>query len=407
MNRILKISLIVFTISLFFTITGFAQTKAISSVTIKCSNNLEPGDILSQAKIDTTGADEGDININLTNTNCYIEDCSVSGSGSRFVMAGDKITVKLVIETEDELSYAFNGNYSASNVKITGGTFQKATAKKTTLTVTFTLTPVRGSLEAPYEAQWNISNKNKGLAKWSSEAGAKGTYDVWLYRGTGVVKKADSIKGLSYDFYPYMTKAGTYSFKVRAVPTSEQSKYASRSDFTESDEYYLDKDHVSDGSGQDSPGSTTAVGWVKTGDTWYYKYPDGNLKKNGWAKISDKWYLFDAQGKMLTGLQTIASGTYYLAPSGDMQEGWIKIENKWHFFNNTPGSDTEGAMYKNTWINEPDGRTFYIGSDGCMSIGWKQIGEFWYHFGDDGNLSRNTIIETFYVDNEGKWILAN
>lgn len=386
--------------------TGFAQTKAITSVNIRCINNLEPGDILSDAIIDTSGENRGDINIELTNSNCYIDDCTVTGTKSRFIAAGDIITVKLDIESIDDSAYAFNGNYSSSNIKISGGTYQKSTAKKSTLSVTFTLTPVSGMLSAPYNAEWNINKNNLGLAKWSAEAGAKGYYDVWLYRGSTCIKKIEAVKALSYNFYPYMTKAGTYSFKVRCVPSSEQKKYAAKSEFMESDEYYLDNDHVSDGTGQDISNSNT-VGWIKTGDIWYYKYPDGSLKKNGWAKISDKWYLFDAQGKMLTGLQTIASGTYYLAPSGDMQEGWIKIENKWHFFNNTPGSDTEGAMYKNTWINEPDGRTFYIGSDGCMSIGWKQIGEFWYHFGDDGNLSRNTIIETFYVDNDGKWIPAN
>lgn len=406
MNRVLRLSAAVFILSLLAAFSSFAQTKAISSVTIKCSNNLQAGDILSAAIIDTTGEDQGDINIYLTNANCYIEDCTVSGSGDRFVAAGDKITIKLVIVPNDGSEYAFNGNYSSSNIKISGGTFQKATSRKESLTVTLTLAPVTGSLEEPYDAQWNITNKNKGLAKWSAEAGAKGYYDVWLYRGTSVVKKVESIKALSYDFYPYMTKAGTYSFKVRCVPSAEQQKYASKSEFVISDEYYLDKDHVSDGTGQES-GDSTAVGWVKTGDTWYYKFPDGSLKKNGWEKVNGKWYLFDAQGKMLTGLQTIPSGTYYLAPSGEMQEGWIKIENKWRFFNNTPGHETEGAMIKETWFNDTDGKTYYIGADGCMCTGWKQVGSYWYHFDASGNLSRDTVIDTFYVDKDGKWIPAD
>lgn len=407
MVRLMKISAAAFILTLFAAFTSLAQTKAITNVTIKCSNNLQAGDILSTAVIDTSGENQGDINIYLTNTNCYIEDCILTGSGDRYIAAGDKISVKLIIETIDETEYAFNGNYSSSNVKISGGTFQKVTAKKTTLTVTFTLPPVTGSLDEPYSAEWSISNKNKGLAKWTSEYGAKGYYDVWLYRGSTVVKKVESLKALSYDFYPYMTKAGTYSFKVRCVPTTEQKKYATKSEFVTSDEYYLDKEHVSDGTGQDSADSTTAVGWVKSGDTWFYKYPDGTLKKNGWEKINGKWYLFDAQGKMLTGLQTIASGTYFLSASGDMQEGWIKVENKWHFFNNTPGADTEGAMIKDTWFNDTDGKTYYIGSDGCMCTGWKQIGSYWYHFDGSGNLSRDTVIDTFYVDKDGKWIPAN
>lgn len=107
---------------------------------------------------------------------------------------------------------------------------------------------------------------------------------------------------------------------------------------------------------------------------------------------------------MLTGLQTITSGTYCLAATGEMLTGWRQIDKKWYFFESTAGSTSEGAMFKDRWIYEADKKTYYLGSDGIMCTGWKQIGDIWYHFDETGNLSRDTWIDTFYVDPEGKWI---
>ena len=66
--------------------------------------------------------------------------------------------------------------------------------------------------------------------------------------------KRQSYDGTSFNFYPWMTKAGTYSFKVRAVPKTGDD-YASKSSWTESDEIYIAQEDVSDGSGQVDPGS--------------------------------------------------------------------------------------------------------------------------------------------------------
>lgn len=81
----------------------------------------------------------------------------------------------------------------------------------------------------------------------------------------------EDYKGTSYNFYPYMTKEGDYTFKVRTVPHSDGS-YGKKSDWTESDDLYIDEDHVSDGTGQSrddgvtSTGGTTDVGWRKDND---------------------------------------------------------------------------------------------------------------------------------------------
>ena len=81
-----------------------------------------------------------------------------------------------------------------------------------------------------------------------------------LYRGSSEVKRLKEYKGTSYNFYPYMTREGTYSFKVRTVPGTEtEKKYGKNSDWTESDEMYIDERHVSDGKGQDGGGSAPSL----------------------------------------------------------------------------------------------------------------------------------------------------
>ena len=58
-------------------------------------------------------------------------------------------------------------------------------------------------------------------------------------------------------------------------------------------------------------------GWVANADgTWSY-YHRGDAIKGEWAEIGTHWYLFDAEGHMLTGWQTIGHDDYYLAQAGD------------------------------------------------------------------------------------------
>ena len=85
---------------------------------------------------------------------------------------------------------------------------------------------------------------------------------MYLYRGSSVVKKLEEYKGTSYNFYPYMTKEGDYSFKVRTVPhTEEEKKRGKKSEWTEAGDLYIAEDEVSDGTGQeDGNGSTPSGG---------------------------------------------------------------------------------------------------------------------------------------------------
>lgn len=57
--------------------------------------------------------------------------------------------------------------------------------------------------------------------------------------GPGIPK----VIATNYDFYPLMTTAGTYQFRVRAIPKdTEETAYITSSDWVYSDELDIDAD---------------------------------------------------------------------------------------------------------------------------------------------------------------------
>ena len=205
-----------------------------------------------------------------------------------------------------------------------------------------------------------------------------------------------------------MTREGTYHFRIRTIPkTNKEEQYGKKSDWIESDEIYIAKEDVSDGSGQtgngNGPGTgNTQVGWQLVSGTWYYVFPDGSRQQNAWLQVSGLWYLFDGEGRMLKGWQKKNNQTYLLADSGAMVTGWVRSNNRWYYLNQTP-DQFEGCMLANRWLTLGD-RTYFLGPDGAMVEGWYQVDGNWYYFyPGSGNKAVNTTIDTFYVDQDGVW----
>ncbi|MFR3730146.1 N-acetylmuramoyl-L-alanine amidase family protein [Lacrimispora sp.] len=383
-----------------------AAAKTISSVTIYAGlEEIESGETLpSETSFKTT---EGTGNYVYTNNDRYeVSDLEWITSDSKEMKIGSEPKMKVTLRAVDSDTYAFKGGYKSSNVTIKGGTYVSSNRSGTdTLYVTFTFKPIKGTYESPENAEWRDSGF--GNARWSSVDDSSGAYDVYLYRGSSVVKKVEKLKATSYNFYPYMTKAGTYSFKVRTVPyTDTEEKYGKKSEWTESDEVYLPEEKVSDGRGQDSGNdsivSSQDVGWIKSGNTWYYRYPDGSYQKNTWSNINGKWYLFDSSGAMLTGWQQKNGLWYYLNNDGAMLTGWIKSNNVWYYLNPSASNGVEGAMVCG-WINY-NNKWYYTNSNGEMQEGWKEIDGNWYYFyPGDGSKAVSTTIGGFQVDANGVW----
>ncbi len=382
---------------------SLAAVKTITSVTIYAGlEELASGDTLpSESSFKTDG---GTGNYVYSNNDKYeVSDLNWITSDTKEMKVGSEPKMKVTLRATNSDDYAFKGGYQSSNVSIKGGTYVSSSRSGSdTLYVTFTFKPVKGTYESPQDADWRDSGF--GNAKWSSVDNSSGAYDVYLYRGSSIIKKVEKLKATSYNFYPYMTKAGTYSFKVRTVPyTESEQKYGKNSEWTESGEVYVPQEKVSDGSGQDdSAVSNGQVGWIKTGNIWYYRYPDGTYQKNNWAKINNKWYLFDSNGGMVTGWQQRNNIWYFLNSDGAMTTGWIVSNNKWYYLNPSTTSGVEGGMITG-WINY-NNKWYYTDSTGAMQEGWRQVDGNWYYFyPGEGSKAVNTTISGFPVDGNGIW----
>ena len=65
------------------------------------------------------------------------------------------------------------------------------------------------------------------------------------------------------------------------------------------------------------------LGWIKSGDTWYYRVAEG-VNAHGWNKIKNadgktRWYYFKQDGAMCTGWTTVNGNLYYLEEKGDLE----------------------------------------------------------------------------------------
>lgn len=84
--------------------------------------------------------------------------------------------------------------------------------------------------------------------------------------------------------------------------------------------------------------------WVKSGERWWWRYPNGDYPKSQWKKIDGEYFHFDADGWM--------------------QVGWIEVKGKWYYLNPAKGKH-EGEMVHSAVIND-GGRYYVLGKDGAM-----------------------------------------
>ena len=353
---------------------------------------------------------------------------------------GDQLRVKAYLEAYPKEVYRerydqiwlFQGGYGTGNVNIGKATLESAEVKESgyMLEVTFLMEPVRGSYDPPVSAFWE---GDLGTARWTSSQNSSGCYDIMLKRNDVTVKKLLRYSGETYNFFPYMTKEGSYQYQIRtAVPDEYKDKGAVASEYVESGFLNITKDQVSDGSGQtkddevggssghsggngnypNGTGSENVTGWVTDTTGTYFRYPGGDYVKNSWLRLSDGWYRFDKQGKLLKGwFQSPDSHLwYYLEPTtGVMKTGWLSEGGHWYFLK--PEDDgTQGAMI--TGWQRINGELYYFNKSGVMVTGWYQLDGKWYYFypqgaradGKYGLMARNTKIGEFTIGPDGYWI---
>ncbi|MCI8454604.1 MAG: N-acetylmuramoyl-L-alanine amidase family protein [Lachnospiraceae bacterium] len=383
--------------------TAFAATSYVNSVNITVDVDLELGERLPSLTVGYTG-DSAEVMI-PSNDKYDIQSAKWSDSG-KDVELGGTYTMKVTLDAINNYKFS-SGTYNSSKVKIKGGTLVSAKRQSSgTLLVTIKTKEAKGDLDAPEEAWWDgtrAGSSKFGYAKWESVGSA--AYDVALYRGSKLVEKVTDLHTTTYNFYPYMTTKGTYTFRVRSIPVNENvSKYAKRSEWQISDELYVEEDEVSDGKGKPSTGSTAQpdapdtqqVGWIENGGHHFFRWPDGSYVKNDWANIGNVWYLFDASGAMLTGWQQKDGLYYYLNAEGRMLTGWYKENETWYYLTDS-GSMAVG------WLPVGD-KTYYLNESGAMVTGWYDVNGETYYFYPDGHKAANEWVDgLFYVDQDGIW----
>lgn len=430
--------------------TAFA-TEAIDKVSITVTSNLTAGDNLDDIEID--GGDTDSVKVSVNNSKYEITEAKWTTKASKGLAIGDEPKMVVTLAPTDVFSDYFKSSYTKKEIKVSGGEFVSARKSGEDLLVTLKTKPVRGTFEEPEDAYWKETKL--GQAVWEVKNKSAGAYEVWLYRGKKTVHKVSDITSTNYNLYPYMTEEGVYTFKVRTVPHgSIDNKYGKKSAWVESGELVITAREISDGSGQKGKKETTQstataeekAGWYKQDGKWRYRNPDGEEVRGGWLELGDKWYLFRVDGDMASGWHAMDGHWYFLSDSGEMMTGWAKIAGKWYYFN--PGNEEplgaavqgwniidgytyyfgedcsmhkgwlldrgtwyyldelesglEGAMLKG-WIHR-GGKSYYTDEIGVMQMGWLEIDGYWHYFyPEDGSMAVDTLINGFYVNEDGIW----
>ncbi|MCI8517546.1 MAG: N-acetylmuramoyl-L-alanine amidase family protein [Hungatella sp.] len=433
---------------------ALAATKPINTVNVKISAKLKAGEKLPDIQVGDGGAEDGKIMVGEKGSHYRTASAEWMENASKEMTAGDEPRMLVTLEPEDVSEYYFLASYKSSNVKVSGGTFVSARRDGDNLVVTLRVNPIKGDYEAPKDAYWD--EKKLGQAKWEKPETGSGYYEVQLMRDQKNVFKVDQTSATTYNFYPYMTKTGSYSFKIRTVPgTDFQKKHGKKSDWLESGELEITDRYVSDGKGQQSSspetgkGTDKTVGWSQEDGVWHYRYPSGALSTNTWEYIDGQWYYFDGNGAMATGWQRIGREWYFFHGSGQMAVGWVKIDDKWYYFRpeeerdhtlgsmaspgwreitgyhyyfnedgsaytgwltldgrryylNTLDNSLQGALFTG-WIRR-DEKTYFADENGVIAEGWYQIDGHWYYFyPGSGEMAHDTRVDGFDLDSDGIW----
>ena len=150
------------------------------------------------------------------------------------------------------------------------------------------------------------------------------------------------------------------------------------------------------------------TGWLLDRGTWYFLYRDGSMA-TGWDLIGGKWYYFNSSGAMATGWVYSKGDWYYLSKNstklGSMVTHWQKIDNIRYYFDPSSGAMASAPRYCVDVNGERKNDYYFFYGNGSLGTGkgWKKNGGYWYYTNADGILYRNTTVEGYHLDGNGRW----
>lgn len=291
-----------------------------------------------------------DIELAKGGNKCTIDESSIewSDGDDDDWTRGEKPTIYLTVDANE--GYYF----SSTDVSMTKSSYKVARrsgSDRDELKVKITLDAVEGDLDSIEDCWWDGRT-----AHWE-EVDDADKYEVKLYRNGSTVTTVTT-SGSSYNLYPYMTKSGDYTFKVRGISNSD----GETSDWSdESDEYYMNASDVYTGAPPTSGSSSGNGGWLQDAYGWTY-WQNGTMVTNSWIYVDNEWYYMAANGYMMTGWIFVDNNWFYLNPISDgtrgaMKTGWQAIDGYWYYLN--PVSDgTRGA--RKTSYQLIDGKWYFL-----------------------------------------------
>lgn len=293
---------------------GASRTK-ISSVSLKVEAEIVVG----------TDPDEQEIMIEPRSERVNYSVMDYEFLDTAFVWQEEDVPrLKVTLAAEDGYYFYLN----TSDVTVRGASVEKADRgdDNETLTVTMTLPPLAEQVTEIDEESMVWTGDT--TVQWEPSIGA-GSYDVKLVRDGNTVGATKTITGITYDFSYAMTKAGSYSFKVRPV---NRLKPENKGRWVESQLKTVDAAMAERIRANGSKGS-----WLQDDKGFWYRNADGSYTVSNWQQIDGLWYYFDENGYRKT--------------------GWIEVGGKSYYCDSATG-----AMLVNT--TTPDNKT--VGADGAL-----------------------------------------
>ena len=151
----------------------------ITNISLKVEVDLDAGDEINSGDSVGTSKDDSGTKVYTTSDKYRVE--SAEWTNNKDVSIGDtpKITVWLEPDSssDSKYEYRFRSSYSSSKVSINGGEFVSSSKSGSNLKVVLRVKGVKGTYEAPKEAEWG---SGKGKATWRAPDDKTGYYDgIW------------------------------------------------------------------------------------------------------------------------------------------------------------------------------------------------------------------------------------
>ncbi len=307
------------------TFPALAAAKNITSVSLRITSDIE------------AESGSGEVKVTTSNSRYEVEDYYITNEPSSGEWKkGNRPKVRITLRVSDD-SYAFKVSKSSVSLSGTEATVSSVTTQDSAskLVINVTLAAIEngsGGYDLDvYDVQWD---GDQGYGYWEGGEEAK-RFEVKVYRGSSLLNSSTlTTTETSYDFSSYITRSGTYTFRVRGVYNSSY-----KGSWMESESWYVDSQTARDfrennesnntsstpsgpsnsSNNSSGPGNTGATGaWLQDQVGWWYCNADRSYTVNNWQYIDNKWYFFNERGYMVTGWVLWKNVYYYCGPSGDM-----------------------------------------------------------------------------------------